>query len=120
MKVTTGHVTPSITAAAPSPAPIAVAAATQRLLDRPVLPTLLRLAAPNIVVVLVQAASSTVDTFFVARLGPEAIAGVALVLPAWMLMVTMSAGGIGGGIASAMARALGAGQRATAHALAWH
>src|SRR5205085_25016 len=42
------------------------------------------------------------------------------VLPAWMLMVTMSAGGIGGGIASAIARALGGGRRADANSLAMH
>ncbi len=97
-----------------------LAAPTRRLLDGPILPTLLRLAAPNIVVVLVQVGSATVDTFFVAQLGAEALAGVALVFPAWMLMVTMSAGGIGGGIASAIARALGGGRQATANALAWH
>jgi putative MATE family efflux protein len=45
---------------------------------------------------------------------------VSLVFPVWMLMVTMSAGGIGGGISSAIARALGAGRRADAHALAAH
>ena len=54
------------------------------------------------------------------HLGSDAIAGVSLVLPAWMLMVTMSAGGIGGGISSAIARALGAGRRADAQALVLH
>src|SRR5437870_12025109 len=93
---------------------------TERLLSAPVLPTLLRLAAPNIVVVLVQTTSTTFDAFFVSRLGAEALAGVSLVLPAWMLMVTMSAGGVGGGIASAIARALGAGRRADANALIVH
>jgi putative MATE family efflux protein len=95
-------------------------ARTRRLLEAPVLPTLLRLAAPNVVVVVVQAASSTVDAFFVGRLGAEALAGVSLVFPAWMLMVTMSNGGIGGGITSAVARALGAGRRADANALLVH
>src|SRR5215472_11994249 len=99
-------------------APTLVSERTRRLLEGPVLSTLLRLAAPNIVVVFIQAASSTFDTFFVARLGTDVLAGVALVFPAWMLMVTMSAGGIGGGIASAIARALGAGRRADADALA--
>src|SRR5438045_3095998 len=97
-----------------------VTSRTERLLTAPVLPTLLRLAAPNIVVVLVQTASTTFDAFFVSRLGAEALAGVSLVFPVWMLMVTMSAGGIGGGISSAIARALGAGRRADAHALAAH
>ena len=94
--------------------------ATRRLLEGPVLPALLRLALPNMLVVVVQATSSTIDAFFVARLGTDVLAGVALVLPAWMLMVTMSAGGIGGGIASAIARALGGGRRADANALVLH
>jgi putative MATE family efflux protein len=95
-------------------------ARTRRLLQAPILPTLLRLAAPNVAVVVVQATSSTIDAFFVSRLGADALAGVSLVLPAWMLMVTMSAGGVGGGIASAIARALGAGRRADANALVVH
>lgn len=87
------------------------------LLQQSVLPTLVRLAAPNVLVILVQAASTTVDGFYVSRLGATAIAGVALVVPVWMLMVTLSAGGIGGAIASAVARALGAGQRHDAESL---
>jgi len=92
----------------------------RRILHDPVLPMLLRMAAPNIVVVVVQVASSTVDAFFVGRLGADALAGVSLVFPAWMLMVTMSAGGMGGGISSAIARALGGGRRAHADALVAH
>jgi putative MATE family efflux protein len=106
--------------AAPVPVVSALPARTRLLLEAPILPTLLRLAAPNVVVVTVQAASSTVDAFFVGRLGAEVLAGVSLVFPAWMLMVTMSAGGIGGGIASAVARALGGGRRAEADALVAH
>ncbi len=105
---------------APAAADGTLAARTQLFLEAPILPTLLRLAAPNVVVVVVQAASSTFDAFFVGRLGAEALAGVSLVFPAWMLMVTMSAGGIGGGVASAVARALGAGRRADANGLAAH
>jgi putative MATE family efflux protein len=105
-------------------APVSVAgsvpARTRLLLEAPILPTLLRLAAPNIVVVVVQSLSAALDAFFVGRLGADALAGVSLVFPAWMLMVTMSAGGIGGGIASAVARALGAGRRDDADALVAH
>jgi putative MATE family efflux protein len=93
---------------------------TAALLEAPVLSALLRLAAPNIVVVAVQAASSTVDAFYLSRLGPSALAGVALVFPGWMLMVTMAAGGIGIGVSSAIARALGAGRRREAASLAGH
>src|SRR5205807_277202 len=79
----------------------------EKMLDGPVLSTLLRLAIPNIVVVVVQATSSAVDAFWLGRLGSEVLAGVALVFPTWMLMVTMSAGGVGGGISSSIARAVG-------------
>jgi putative MATE family efflux protein len=68
----------------------------------------------------VQAAVTTLDAVFVGWLGPAALAGVSLVYPLVMLMQTMSAGGMGGGVASAVARALGAGRRAEAQALAAH
>jgi putative MATE family efflux protein len=105
-------------ASAPAGGPLATR--TRLLLEAPILPTLLRLAAPNVAVTVLLAASSTFDAFFVAGLGPDALAGVTLVFPMVMLMVTMSAGGIGGGISSAIARALGAGRRAEADALAVH
>jgi MATE family, multidrug efflux pump len=95
-------------------------ARSQLLLEAPILPTLLRLAAPNVVVLTVTVLSSSLDAFFVGRLGAAALAGVSLVFPAWMLMVTMSAGGIGGGIASAVARALGARRRSDADDLVVH
>src|SRR5215470_7127760 len=93
---------------------------TRQLLEGPVAPTLLRLAAPNVVVMLLQAAVTTLDAVFVGWLGGDALAGVSLVFPLVMLMQTMSAGGMGGGVASAVARALGAGRRAEANALAAH
>jgi len=105
---------------APATADAAVSAQTRRLLDGPVAPTLLRLAAPNVLVMMLQAAVSTLDAVYVGWLGSEALAGVSLVFPLVMLMQTMSAGGMGGGVASAVARALGGGRRADAHALVAH
>jgi putative MATE family efflux protein len=93
---------------------------TRALLEGPILPTLLRLAAPGVAVMLLQAAVGTLDAVFVGWLGAEALAGVSLVYPLLMLMQTMSAGGMGGGIASAVARALGGGRRADADRLAAH
>jgi Na+-driven multidrug efflux pump len=54
---------------------------TRRLLEGRIAPTLLRLAAPNIAVMLAQAAVNTGETYFVGWLGPEALAGVSLVFP---------------------------------------
>jgi putative MATE family efflux protein len=93
---------------------------TRLLLDAPIVPTLLRLAAPNVLVMFAQAAVGLIETYFVARLGTDALAGVALVFPVLMLMQMMSAGAMGGGISSAIARALGARRRADADALVLH
>jgi putative MATE family efflux protein len=97
-----------------------MAARTRRLLEAPITPTLLRLALPNVVVMVAQAAVSTGEAYFVGWLGPEALAGVSLVFPLIMLMQTMSAGGMGGGVAAAVARALGGGRRNDAQALTLH
>lgn len=90
------------------------------MLSGPIAATLLRFAAPTIVVVTVQAFVGVLETYFVGFLGTEALAGVALVFPVVMLMQMMSAGGMGGGVSSAVARALGAGRRAEADALVAH
>src|SRR5499433_4404721 len=88
-----------------------MAARTRRLLEAPVASTLLWLAAPNVLVMVLQAVVTTMDAVFVGWLGPDALAGVSLVYPLVMLMQTMSGGGMGGGVASAVARALGAGRQ---------
>jgi putative MATE family efflux protein len=93
---------------------------TRALLEAPIAPTLLRLAAPNMLVMVVQAAIGVVETYFIGRLGTDALAGVALVFPVVMTMQMMSAGAMGGGISSSIARALGAGRRDDANALALH
>ncbi|MDB5827271.1 MAG: family efflux transporter [Variovorax sp.] len=93
---------------------------TRLLLEAPIVPTLLRLAAPNIVVMVAQAAVGLIETYFVGKLGLDALAGMALVFPIVMLMQMTSAGAMGGGIASSIARALGAGRRNDADALVLH
>ena len=90
------------------------------LLEGPIARTLLRLATPNVLVMFVQASVGLIETYFVAKLGTDALAGVALVFPVLMLMQMMSAGAMGGGISSAIARALGAGRRVEADALVVH
>jgi putative MATE family efflux protein len=90
------------------------------VLAGPIIPTMLRLALPTIVVLVVQTLVGVAETYFVSFLGTDALAGVALVFPVLMLMQMMSNGGIGGGVSSAVARALGANRRADADALIWH
>ena len=81
---------------------------------------LLRMAWPNILIMLAQASTGLIETFWVARLGTDALAGMALVFPVVMLMQTISAGAMGGGISAAIARALGRGSRDDADALVLH
>src|SRR5262252_7679105 len=93
---------------------------TRMLLHAPVFSTLLRMAWPNVLVMFAQAATGLIETWFVAMLGTDALAGMALVFPGVMLMQMISAGAMGGGISSAIARALGAGRREEADALVLH
>jgi putative MATE family efflux protein len=93
---------------------------TRVLLEAPIASTLLRLAMPNVLIMLAQAATGLVETYFIGKLGTDALAGMALVFPVVMLMQMMSAGAMGGGIASSIARALGGGRRADANALVMH
>jgi putative MATE family efflux protein len=97
-----------------------IAGRTRRLLEAPILPTLLALAAPNMAEALARISFITLDAYFVGWLGPDALAGVALAFPLFILMQTMAAGGIGGGVSSAIARALGAGRQSDADALVIH
>ncbi len=93
---------------------------TRLLLEAPIVPTLLRLGAPNVLIMLAQTAVGLIETYFVGKLGTDALAGMALVFPVVMLMQMMSAGAFGGAIASSIARALGAGRRTEADALVLH
>ena len=85
---------------------------TRTLLEGPILPTLLRLAWPNVLVMLGQASTGLIEVYWVGSLGTDALAGMALVFPGVMLMQMLSGGALGGGISSAVARALGGGRRA--------
>ncbi|HEY8250412.1 MAG TPA: MATE family efflux transporter, partial [Burkholderiales bacterium] len=89
-------------------------------LTAPILPTLLRLSAPGVLLVLFQSMVSVGDTYFVGRLGTEPLAALALVFPLIMLLQMTSAGAMGGGVSSAIARALGSGRAAAARKLVVH
>jgi putative MATE family efflux protein len=93
---------------------------TRILLEAPILPTLLRLAIPNLIMTVVQGSIGLIDIYFMAKLGTDAVAGVSLVFPGLMLMQMMAGGAMGGGISSAVARALGSGRRDDADAIVIH
>jgi putative MATE family efflux protein len=97
-----------------------VNARTERLLAAPIVPTLARLSAPGVLLVAFQSLVSVGDMYFVGRLGTGPLAGLALVFPLLMLLQMTSAGAMGGGVSSAIARALGSGDAAAARRLVVH
>lgn len=100
--------------AAPGSAPV------NSLVTSPILPTLLRLALPNTIAMAGTTLVAVAETSYIGRLGTEPLAGIALVFPFAMLTQMMSAGAMGGGVSSAISRALGAGNRDRAATLALH
>src|SRR3954449_11069411 len=90
------------------------------LLDGPILRTLLRLAWPNVVALSAGTCVVIAETSYIGRLGVESLAAMALVFPCVILTMTMSGGAMGGGVASAIARSLGAGDVERASTLAAH
>jgi putative MATE family efflux protein len=102
------------------PPPAAAMPAPHPLLAGAILPTLLRLALPTSIAMLATALVAIAETAYVGILGTLPLAGLALVFPMVMLQQTMSAGAMGGGISSAISRALGAGDAERAARLAQH
>ncbi|WP_409525757.1 MATE family efflux transporter [Nitrincola sp. MINF-07-Sa-05] len=94
--------------------------ATAEILAGPIVPVMLRLALPTIAVLVVQTLVGVIETYFVSSLGASVLAGVSVVFPVLMLMQMMANGGIGSGLAAAIARASGAGRWEDAQALVWH
>jgi putative MATE family efflux protein len=97
-----------------------LATSANSLLTSPILPTLLKLAIPNTVAMFGSALVAVAETSYIGRLGTVPLAAIALVFPFTMLTQMMSAGAMGGGVSSAISRALGAGNRDRAAILALH
>ena len=98
-------------------------AQSQRLhlvLQAPIPILLWRLAAPNAVATVVLTSVTVADAWFVGQLGTVALASLAIVFPFQTLAQMMAGGAIGGGVTSALSRAIGAGDKAHADAVAWH
>jgi putative MATE family efflux protein len=121
---TTGAVADAVTVpvsgSAKSPPAANPPAAAQGLNRGPILSTLVRLAVPNVLAMVLTVLVGIAETYYVGRLGTTPLAAMALVFPFAMLTQMMSAGAMGGGVSSAVSRALGAGQPERAAALARH
>jgi putative MATE family efflux protein len=92
---------------------------TRSMLEAPLFRTILKLAAPNALVMVTQAVISIMEVFFIAKLGIDALAGVSQVFPLLSLVTALSQGSVGGSVMSAVARALGSGRREDANRLVW-
>src|SRR5207237_2857122 len=103
--------------AAPAAMPISAA---NPLLSGRILPTLLRLAFPNVLAMSATVVVGIAEISYIGILGTEPLAAMALVFPFAMLTQMMSAGAMGGGVSSAISRALGSGDRKRAETLALH
>jgi len=90
------------------------------LLNAPIGRSLFRLAGPTTAVMVVQIGVAVSEAWIVAQVGIDALAAIALVIPFITLMMNMANGGMGGGVASALARALGGGRAEDAKALLLH
>ncbi|NDG50157.1 MAG: MATE family efflux transporter, partial [Rhodospirillales bacterium] len=95
-------------------------AAGSPLLKSPIGPTIIRLAAPNMIAMVVTMITLVAEAWYVGRLGTTSLAGLALAFPMMMLLMTLSGGSIGGTVTGAVARRLGAGDRPGAEMLAFH
>lgn len=93
---------------------------SEPLLSSPILPTLARLSVPNVLALMIQAMVAIAETIYIGILGTEPLAAMALVFPMIMLTQMMSSGAIGGGVSSAISRALGADDEARARTLMVH
>ncbi|MGE3064186.1 MAG: MATE family efflux transporter [Hyphomicrobiaceae bacterium] len=90
------------------------------LLSSAILPTLVRLSWPNIVALSATSLVAIAETSYIGILGTEPLAAMAFVFPMIMMTQMMSSGAMGGGVSSAISRALGAGDDVRARALAMH
>ena len=89
------------------------------MLAGPILPTPCRSSLPNMLAMLAMALVTIAETTYVGRLGTPPLAGLALVFPLVMLQQMLSGGAVGGGVSSAISRALGAGDEQRASSLAF-
>lgn len=104
----------------PAPDPVSENPKMALLLHAPIAPMLMKLAAPNVAATIVMTVTTFADAWYVGQVGTAALASLALVFPFQTLMLMMAGGAIGGGVSSALSRALGAGSTEDAQSVAWH
>lgn len=93
---------------------------TTALLTAPIGSTIARMAAPSTIAMFMALATSSMEAWYAGQIGVQALAGLALAFPMFMLVTMISAGAVGGAVAGAIAQALGAGAQQRAEAVALH
>ncbi len=88
--------------------------------EGPVFSTLIQLSAPNMLILVASVFGTIVELAYVGNMGTVALAGIAVVFPMIVLQQSFSNGAMGGGVSSAISRALGAGNETRAQAIAVH
>lgn len=107
-------------AAPEPPTPTAAELKRRRMLEGPILPHLLAMSWPTMVQMAMYSGVLLLETWFIGKLGVDALAGASLVTPASFLMQAMAAGGLGGAVSAIIARAAGSGDIKRVESLAWH
>jgi len=87
MRIDASVTADAVTAASGAPPPILHSARTKMLLQGRIVPTILRLAWPNVLVMLAQASTGLIETWWVSHLGTDALAGMALDLLGCLLLI---------------------------------
>jgi len=90
------------------------------MIKGPIVQALFQLSVPVMTVVVAHTFVAVLESFWVSRLGTDAVAGVSLVLPLLILMNNICSGGIGGGVSSSISRAIGAARQEDVDALLLH
>jgi putative MATE family efflux protein len=112
---------PTLSKTSPSePASSAAATRKKLLLEGAIVPTMLRLALPNVMNLLAFVGVIIFDGYFLGQIGTSALAGASLAFPFVMMVLHSTNSGMGAGVSSAIARAIGAGQQERAQALVFH
>jgi putative MATE family efflux protein len=92
----------------------------RRLLEGPILSTLITMAWPTFVQMIMFSFVLLLEIWFIGKLGVVSLAGASLVSPAVFLMQAMAGGGMGGAITATIAKAAGGGDKEKVQSLALH
>jgi putative MATE family efflux protein len=106
--------------ASPAPALTEADLRRNRLLNGPIFPTLLTMAWPTFVQMIMYSFVLLLEVWFIGKLGVVELAGASLVSPAMFMMQAIAGGGMGGAVTATIARAAGSGNKEKVQSLAWH